>query len=35
MSRTEFADRIQWAGEEAWYRGNVNALDEVYAADYR
>ncbi len=26
--------KIQRAGEEAWYNGNVSALDEVYAADY-
>jgi predicted ester cyclase len=26
--------RIRWAGEEAWLKDNLDALDEVYAADY-
>ena len=34
MSLEALAARIRWAGEEAWYKGNVDALDEVYAADY-
>lgn len=34
MSLEELKSKIQWAGEEAWYNGNVDALDEIYAADY-
>lgn len=34
MSLEQLAAKIQHCGEEAWYRGNMNALDEVYAADY-
>jgi steroid delta-isomerase-like uncharacterized protein len=34
MSLKSLKDKIQKAGEEAWYNGNVDALDEVYAADY-
>ncbi len=34
MSLHEIAAKIQRAGEEAWYQGNVDALDQVYAADY-
>ena len=34
MARKELKRKIQWAGEEAWYNGNVDALDEIYAADY-
>ena len=34
MSLKELESKIQWAGEEAWYRGNVDALDEAYAAGY-
>jgi steroid delta-isomerase-like uncharacterized protein len=34
MSLKELQDKIQWAGEEAWLKGNLDALDEVYAADY-
>lgn len=34
MSLEELAAKIQWAGEEAWQKGNVDAFDEVYAEDY-
>lgn len=34
MSLEELKAKIRWAGEEAWLKGNLNALDEVYAADY-
>jgi predicted ester cyclase len=34
MSLEEMEAKIRWAGEEAWLRGNLDALDEVYAADY-
>jgi predicted ester cyclase len=34
MSLKELEAKIQWANEEAWYKGNVDAFDEVYAADY-
>lgn len=34
MSLEELKTKIRWAGEEAWLKGNVDALDEVYAADY-
>lgn len=34
MSHEELKEKIRWAGEEAWYEGNVNAFDEVYADDY-
>ena len=34
MSLEEFKSKIRWVGEEAWLRGNLDALDEVYAADY-
>ena len=34
MSLKELEAKIQWAIEEAWYKGNVDAFDEVYAADY-
>ena len=34
MSLKELEAKIQWAREEAWYKGNVDAFDEVYAADY-
>ena len=34
MSPEEFKSKILWAGEEAWLKGNVDAFDEVYAADY-
>ena len=30
----ELKDKIRWAGEDAWLKGNLNALDEVYAAAY-
>jgi steroid delta-isomerase-like uncharacterized protein len=34
MSLEELKAKIRWAGEEAWLKGNVDAFDEVYAADY-
>jgi len=34
MSLEEVKTKIQEAGEEAWHRGNLDALDGVYAADY-
>jgi len=34
MSLEEIKANIRWAGEEAWIRGNLDALDEVYDADY-
>jgi predicted ester cyclase len=34
MSLKELETKIQQVGEEAWYKGNVDALDEVYATDY-
>jgi predicted ester cyclase len=34
MSLQELAVKIQQAGEEAWYKGNLDMLDEAYAADY-
>ena len=34
MSLEELKAKIRWAGEEAWLQGNLDALDEVYAADY-
>lgn len=34
MSLEEFKAKIRQVGEEAWYKGNVDALDEVYAAGY-
>jgi predicted ester cyclase len=34
MSLAEMKAKIRWAGEEAWLNGNLDALDEVYAADY-
>ncbi len=34
MSLKELEAKIQRAGEEAWYKGNVDALDEAYATDY-
>jgi predicted ester cyclase len=34
MSLKELEAKIQWAGEEAWYKGNMDALDEAYAVDY-
>jgi predicted ester cyclase len=33
MPLTGLEAAIQRVGEEAWYKGNVDALDEVYAAD--
>lgn len=34
MSLEEMKDTIRWAGGEAWLKGNLDALDEVYAPDY-
>lgn len=34
MSLKELEAKIQHVGEEAWYKGNLDALDDVYAADY-
>ncbi len=34
MSLEELKAKIRWAGEEAWHKGNVDALGEVYAEDY-
>jgi predicted ester cyclase len=34
MSLKELETKIQRSGEEAWYKGNVDALNEAYAADY-
>ena len=34
MSLKELEAKIQRAGEEAWNKGNMGQLDEVYAADY-
>ena len=34
MSLKELEAKIQRAGEEAWHKGNMDPLDEVYAADY-
>jgi len=33
MSLEGLKTKIRWAGEEAWMKGNVDALGEVYAAD--
>ena len=34
MSLEELKSKIQWAGQEAWLNGNVDALDEVYGTEY-
>ena len=34
MSHEELKKKIEWAGKEAWLKGNLDALDEVYADDY-
>jgi predicted ester cyclase len=34
MSLKELQAKIQWAGQEAWLEGNVDALKEAYAEDY-
>ena len=34
MSLKELEAKIQRVGEDAWYRGSMDGLDEVYAADY-
>ena len=33
MSQEEIIGKFRWALDEAWYKGNVDALDEVYAAE--
>ena len=33
MSLEELKNKIRWAGEEAWMKGNLDALEEVYAAE--
>jgi len=33
MSLDALKGKIEWAGKEAWYSGNVDALDEIYAQD--
>jgi predicted ester cyclase len=30
----EMKRKIEWAGKEAWLKGNLDAFDEVYAEDY-
>ncbi|MDF1512678.1 MAG: ester cyclase [Anaerolineae bacterium] len=30
----QLKNRIIWAGEQAWVKGNLDAFDEVYAEDY-
>lgn len=34
MSLDELKVEIERVGKEAWYHGNVDALDQIYAADY-
>ena len=34
MAQVEMKQKIEWAGKEAWLKGNLEALDEVYADDY-
>ncbi len=34
MSLKELEAKIERAGKEAWFRGDMAGLDEVYAADY-
>jgi predicted ester cyclase len=34
MSLEQLKAKIRWAGEEAWLKGNLDALGEVYDADY-
>ncbi len=33
MSLEDFKDKFRWALDEAWCKGNLDALDEVYAAE--
>ncbi|HNS51830.1 MAG TPA: ester cyclase [Anaerolineae bacterium] len=33
MSLEELKAKIRWAGEEAWMKGNLDALGEAYTAD--
>ncbi len=33
MSLEDIKDKLRWAYDEAWYKGNLDALDEVFAAD--
>lgn len=34
MTMEAMKRKIEWAGKEAWLKGNLDALDEVYAEDY-
>ena len=34
MPLEQLKAKIRWAGEEAWLKGNLDALGEVYDADY-
>jgi len=34
MTMEEMKAKIEWAGREAWLKGNLDAFDEVYAEDY-
>ena len=34
MSLEELKAKIRWTGEEAWLKGNLDALDEIYAPEY-
>jgi steroid delta-isomerase-like uncharacterized protein len=34
MAHEALKQKIQWAGKEAWLKGNLDAFDEVYAVDY-
>ena len=34
MSLEGMKAKIRWAGEEAWLKGNLDALDEVYDPEY-
>jgi steroid delta-isomerase-like uncharacterized protein len=34
MSLEAMKGKIRWSGEQAWLKGNLDALDEVYAPDY-
>ncbi|MGD2050751.1 MAG: ester cyclase [Chloroflexota bacterium] len=34
MTMEEMKRKIEWAGKEAWLKGNLAAFDEVYAEDY-
>ena len=34
MSIEDLKEKIRWAGQEVWMKGNLDAFDEVYAPDY-